>query len=145
VSKTILLVEDNPDDEELTLLALEEFRLANDIVVARDGEEALDYLFGRGRYCDRDTSRVPQLVLLDINLPKLNGTEVLKAIREDDRTRFVPVVMLTTSREERDLVSSYRQGANSYIVKPVDFAQFVEAVRQLEMYWLVLNQSVDAT
>ena len=142
MSKTILMVEDNPDDEELTLLALRQYRLANEIVVARDGEEALDYLFGRGAYAGRDTSEVPQLVLLDINLPKLNGIEVLEAIRADERTRYVPVVMLTTSREERDLVGSYRLGANSYIVKPVDFAQFTEAVRQLEMYWLVLNQPV---
>ena len=142
MSKTILMVEDNPDDEELTLLALRQYRLANEIVVARDGEEALDYLFGRGAYAGRDTSEVPQLVLLDINLPKLNGIEVLEAIRADERTRYVPVVMLTTSREERDLVGSYRLGSNSYIVKPVDFAQFTEAVRQLEMYWLVLNQPV---
>lgn len=143
MSKTILLVEDNPDDEELTLMALQEYRLANDIVVARDGEEALDYLFARGIYAGRDASRAPQLVLLDINLPKLNGIEVLEAIRADERTRYVPVVMLTTSREERDLIGSYRLGANSYIVKPVDFAQFVEAVHQLEMYWLVLNQAAD--
>lgn len=142
MNKTILLVEDNPDDEELTLLALREYKLANDIVVTRDGEEALDYLFGRGDYAGRDTGQQPQLVLLDINLPKLDGTEVLREIRADERTRLVPVVMLTTSREERDLIASYRHGANSYIVKPVDFGQFMEAVKQLELYWLVLNQPV---
>lgn len=138
--KIILLVEDNPDDEELTLVALQEYNVGNDVVVVRDGEEALDYLFGRGVWGGRDTAVQPQLVLLDINLPKLNGTEVLQAIRGDDRTRFVPVVMLTTSTEERDLVASYGCGANSYINKPVDFAQFIEAVRALGMYWLVLNR-----
>ncbi|MDX9767068.1 MAG: response regulator [Ectothiorhodospiraceae bacterium] len=141
-TKSILLVEDNPDDEELTLLALREYKLANDIVVARDGEEALDYLFARGAHAGRDPRAMPQLVLLDINLPKLSGIDVLRAIRADERTRYVPVVMLTTSKEENDLVASYSGGANSYIVKPVDFAQFVEAVRQLEVYWLILNQPV---
>ncbi|MDD3517770.1 MAG: response regulator [Chromatiales bacterium] len=141
-TKSILLVEDNPDDEELTLLALREYKLANDIVVARDGEEALDYLFARGAHAGRDPQAMPQLVLLDINLPKLSGIDVLRAIRADERTRYVPVVMLTTSKEENDLVASYSGGANSYIVKPVDFAQFVEAVRQLEVYWLILNQPV---
>lgn len=138
---TILLVEDNPDDVELTLLALREYNLANDIVVARDGEEALDYLFARGQYTDRDLREQPHVVLLDINLPKLNGTEVLQQMRADERTRYIPVVMLTTSTEERDLIASYRNGANSYIVKPVDFSQFIEAVRQLKMYWLVLNRA----
>lgn len=138
---TILLVEDNPDDVELTLLALREYNLANDIVVAHDGEEALDYLFGRGQYADRDLREQPNVVLLDINLPKLNGTEVLQQIRADKRTRHLPVVILTTSTEERDLLASYRNGVNSYIVKPVDFSQFIEAVHQLKMYWLVLNRA----
>lgn len=138
---TILLVEDNPDDIELSMLALREYNLANDIVVARDGEEALDYCFGRGRYAGRDLRDQPQLVLLDVNLPKLDGTEVLQRLRADGRTSFVPVVMLTTSTEERDLIASYRSGANSYIVKPVDFSQFIEVVRQLKMYWLVLNRA----
>lgn len=139
-SKMILLVEDNPDDEELTLLALRENNLADEIAVVRDGEEALDFLFARGAHAGRDPSVLPQLVLLDIKLPKMDGTEVLSHIRANPATRFVPVVMLTTSREERDLIRSYNRGANSYIVKPVDFVQFVEAVRSLELYWLVLNQ-----
>ena len=138
--KIILLVEDNPDDEELTLLALQDYKLANEIVVVRDGEEALDFFACRGAYAERDPELLPQLVLLDINLPKVDGIEVLRAIRADARTALVPVVMLTTSKEEQDRVGSYRLGANSYIVKPVDFNQFVEAVRNLEMYWLVLNQ-----
>lgn len=143
MDKSILLVEDNPDDEELTLLALREYNLTNHIDVVRDGEEALDYMFARGEWASRNINNLPQLILLDINLPKVNGTEVLRQIRQDERTRFVPVVMLTTSREEQDLVKSYSYGANSYIVKPVDFAQFIEAVRSLEMYWLVLNQPVN--
>lgn len=139
---TILLVDDNPDDVELTTLALREYNVVNDIVVARDGQEALDYLFGRGAYAGRDLHEQPHLVLLDINLPKLNGTEVLQQMRADERTRYIPVVMLTTSTEERDLVASYRNGANSYIVKPVDFSQFIAAVHQMKMYWLVLNRAL---
>ncbi len=137
----ILLVEDNPDDEALTLRALRKNNIANEIVVARDGAEALDFLFGRGQFADRDASIQPQVILLDLKLPKLNGIEVLKQLRADVRTRLLPVVILTSSVEERDLVAGYVHGANSYIRKPVDFNQFSEAVRQLGLYWLVLNQS----
>lgn len=137
----ILLVEDNENDEELTLRALRKHQIGNPVVVARDGAEALDYLFGRGAHSSRDTRVLPQVVLLDLNLPKLSGIDVLRAIRADDRTRVLPVVILTSSKEDGDLVSGYASGANSYIVKPVDFNQFAEAVRQLGLYWLVLNQS----
>lgn len=136
----ILLVEDNPDHEALTLRALKKSGLANPVVVARDGAEALDYLFGTGVYAGRDLTEMPQAVLLDLKLPKIDGLEVLQRMRADDRTRLVPVVVLTSSDEDRDLVSSYRLGANSYIRKPVDFVEFLEATRQLGMYWLVLNQ-----
>lgn len=135
----ILLVEDNPDDEALTLRALKKNNILNKVVVARDGAEALDYLFGERAYADRDTRLQPQLILLDLKLPKINGLEVLKRVRADERTRLQPVVILTTSNEDRDVVESYRLGANSYIRKPVDFDQFMEAVRQLGLYWLVLN------
>ncbi|ACL72201.1 response regulator [Thioalkalivibrio sulfidiphilus] len=138
-SRSILLVEDNPDDELLTLRALQKNRILNEVVVARDGAEALDYLFGTGEYAGRNLLDAPQLVLLDLNLPKLDGIEVLRRIRSDPRTRLQPVVILTTSSEERDIVSSYELGANSYIRKPVDFEQFMEAIRQLNLYWLVLN------
>lgn len=138
--KIILLVEDNPDDEALTLRALKKNNILNQVIVARDGEEALDYLFCNGKYADRDPSEVPQVVLLDLQLPKINGLEVLKRLRGDDRTRLLPIVILTTSNEERDIISSYESGANSYIRKPVDFNQFMEAVRQLGLYWLVLNE-----
>jgi two-component system, response regulator len=137
---TILLVEDNSSDEELTLRALRKSRLDSSIVVARDGSEALDYLFARGAYADRDVRDVPYVVLLDLNLPKIGGLEVLRSIRADARTRVLPVVILTSSSEPRDLVCGYNLGANSYIVKPVDFTQFAESVRQLGAYWLVLNQ-----
>lgn len=131
---TILLVEDNPDDEALALRALKKNNIANDVHVARDGAEALAYLSAAG-------AALPQVVLLDLKLPKVDGLQVLRRIREDERTRVLPVVILTSSQEERDLVESYRLGANSYIRKPVDFAQFTEAVRQLGLYWLVLNQT----
>ncbi|HEB59147.1 MAG TPA: response regulator [Gammaproteobacteria bacterium] len=138
--RTILLVEDNPDDEALTLRALSKNNILNEVVVTRDGVEALDYLFGTGTYEGRDTSRQPELILLDLKLPRLDGLEVLKRLRADDRTRLQPVVILTTSNEERDIISSYELGANSYIRKPVDFNQFIEAVGQLGLYWLVINQ-----
>ncbi|GAB3100969.1 response regulator [Lysobacter terrae] len=139
-NKNILLVEDNPDDVELTRLAFEEANVANDMVVVRDGAEALDYLFARGRYADRDARELPSIVLLDLNLPKLDGREVLQAIRAEPATRELPVVVLTTSVEPFDVEASYALGVNSYIQKPVDFEQFVGAVRQVGLYWLVLNQ-----
>ena len=141
--KIILLVEDNPDDEMLTLRAMQKNNIANEIVIARDGAEALDYIFGTGKYDQRDPAEIPQLVLLDLNLPKVGGLDVLKRIRSDERTALYPVVILTSSKEERDLVESYRLGANSYIRKPVDFNQFSEAIRQLGLYWLVLNEVPD--
>ena len=138
-AKVILLVEDNPDDEALTLRALKKSNILNEVVVARDGTEALDYLFGMGAHAGRDTRIQPEIVLLDLKLPKLDGLEVLKRMRADPRTRLQPVVILTTSNEERDVLSSYELGANSYIRKPVDFEQFIDAVRQLGLFWLVLN------
>jgi two-component system response regulator len=137
--KEILLVEDNPDDVELTRLAFEEANVANHLVVVRDGAEALDYLFARGRYASRDATALPSIVLLDLNLPKLDGREVLQAIRADPATRDLPVIVLTTSAEPFDVEASYALGVNSYIQKPVDFEQFVWAVRQVGLYWLVLN------
>jgi two-component system, response regulator len=144
IEKVILLVEDNADDEELTLRALAKSNIMNRVVVARDGVEALDYLFLRGAYATRDPNDGPQVVLLDLKLPKLDGLEVLRQLRGDPRTRRLPVVILTSSAEERDVLRGYDLGANSYIRKPVDFTQFVEAVRQLGLYWLVLNQPVPA-
>ncbi len=141
MSRVILLVEDNPDDEALTHRALKKNNIGNEVVVARDGAEALDYLFGTGAYEGRDTSVMPQVVLLDLKLPKVDGLEVLRRLRAGERTKLLPVVVLTSSREQQDLVDSYDYGANSYIRKPVDFAQFVEAVRQLGLYWLVLNET----
>lgn len=138
--KTILLVEDNPDDEALTLRSLNRNNIVNEIVVTRDGAEALDYLFCTGKYSGRDESGQPEVVLLDLKLPKLDGLEVLRRIRADERTRLLPVVILTSSDEEPDMVESYQLGANSYVRKPVDFSHFAEAVRQLELYWLVINQ-----
>jgi two-component system, response regulator len=140
--RVILLVEDNADDEELTLRALAKSNILNPVTVVRDGVEALDYLFGRSAYAQRDVREQPQVVLLDLKLPKLDGLEVLRAVRRDPRTKRIPVVILTSSAEEQDVVSGYELGANSYIRKPVDFTQFVEAVRQLGLYWLVLNQPV---
>ncbi len=140
-SKIILLVEDNPDDVQLTLRALKKSNILNEVVVAQDGVEALDYLFGTGKYSGRDTKVMPQMVLLDLKMPRMDGLEVLQRIRWDERTRLQPVVVLTTSSEDRDRVESYKLGANSYIRKPVDFGQFSEAVRQLGLYWLVLNEA----
>lgn len=140
-SKIILLVEDNPDDEALTLRALRSSNILNEVVVARDGREALDYLFGEGAYAGRDLSTMPEVVLLDLKLPKIDGLEVLRQIRSHERIRFMPVVILTSSREEKDIINSYSLGANSYICKPVDFIQFTEAAKQLGLYWLVLNES----
>ena len=139
--KIILLVEDNADDEELTIRTLQKNHLKNKIVVVRDGVEALDYLFGTGEYKDRDLSVLPVLIMLDIKLPKLNGLEVLKRIKTDPRTKFIPVVILTSSDEEKDLVESYQLGANSYVRKPVDFSEFQNSVRQLALYWVLLNES----
>lgn len=139
--KVILMVEDNPRDEALTLRALRKSNIVNDVVVARDGVEALDYLFGTGTYEGRDTSIVPQLILLDLKLPRMDGLQVLKSLRADDRTKRLPVVVFTSSSEEEDMLKSYDLGANSYVRKPVDFEHFSEATRQLGMYWLLLNQA----
>ncbi len=141
---TILLVEDNPDDEALTLRALSKNNVLNEVVVARDGAEALDYLFAEGAHKERDTSQVPALVLLDIQLPKIDGFGVLKRLRSEALTRFLPVVILTSSSEQEDILSGYGLGANSYIRKPVDFDEFIETVGQLGPYWLVLNQQPEA-
>ncbi|HOW98588.1 MAG TPA: response regulator [Kiritimatiellia bacterium] len=136
----ILLVEDNPNDAELTLRALKKNNLANHIVHVADGAEALDFVFARGAFKDRDIETRPRVILLDLKLPKVNGLEVLRAVKGDEHTRTIPVVVLTSSREEQDMVESYRLGVNSYIVKPVDFDKFLESVRDLGLYWLLLNQ-----
>ena len=138
--KIILLVEDNADDEALTLRALKKNNIRNEVVVARDGAEALDYLFGTGAYAGRDLSIMPTVTLLDLKLPKIDGLEVLRRLRAEDRTKLLPVVILTSSKEEQDIITGYSLGANSYMRKPVDFIQFTEAVRQLGLYWLVLNE-----
>jgi CheY-like chemotaxis protein len=138
--RVILLVEDNADDEALTMRALKKNNITNKIVVARDGVEALDYLFGTGPHAGRDTSVQPELVLLDLKLPKVDGFEVLKKLRSDERTKLLAVVILTSSKEQQDVVNGYGLGANSYIRKPVDFQHFVDAVQQLGLYWLVLNE-----
>jgi two-component system response regulator len=140
----ILLVEDNQDDMDLALHALKREKLANNIVVARDGEEALDFLFCRGAFTHRSFDHPPKLVLLDLKLPKVDGMEVLKQVKSDPRTRTIPVVIMTSSKEERDLVAGYNLGANSYIQKPVDFDQFRETVKSVGLYWLVINQPVPA-
>ena len=140
-TKIILLVEDNGDDELLTLRALKKNSIRNNVIIARDGVEALDYLFGTGAYSGRDLSIMPQLILLDLKLPKIDGLGVLRRIRADERTKLLPVVILTSSNEERDRIQGYGLGANSYVRKPVDFEQFVEAIRQLSLYWLVLNEN----
>lgn len=139
--KTILLVEDNPDDRDLTVRALKRHNLGEDLVLARDGVEALDYLFGQGDYAGRDASDCPQVVLLDLKLPKLSGLEVLQRMRADPRTRLLPVVILTTSSEDQDRLQGYGLGANSFVRKPVDFEKFSDAVRELGLYWLVWNEA----
>ena len=136
----ILLIEDNPDDVEITLRAFQKYHLANKIHVVRDGEEALECLFGTGRYAEQSACLNTRLILLDLKLPKVDGLEILKRCKSDPRTKNIPVVVLTSSREERDLIESYNLGVNSYVVKPVDFSQFLEAARQLGLYWIVLNQ-----
>ncbi len=135
----ILLVEDDPHDVELTLTALEEYHLANEVVIARDGSEALDYLYRRGAYADRANGS-PAVLLLDLKLPKVDGLEVLQQIKGDEKLRMIPVVVLTSSREERDMVASYRLGVNAYVVKPVDFHEFVNAIRELGIFWAIVNQ-----
>lgn len=139
--KMILLVEDNPDDEALTVRALHKNKIANNLMVVRDGVEALEFLFCTGAYSERNPKEMPEVVLLDLKLPKVDGLEVLRQIRANEHTRLLPVVILTSSKEEQDLITSYSLGANSYIRKPVDFSQFVEAIHQLGMYWLVLNET----
>jgi two-component system, response regulator len=136
----ILLVEDNPQDAELTIRALKKHHLANRLIVVEDGAEALDFVFCRGKYATRDVSNRPKVVLLDLKLPKVSGLEVLRALKQDERTRFVPVVVVTSSREDPDIKTAYGLGANSYVVKPVDFDAFAEAVSSLGLYWLLVNQ-----
>ena len=138
--KMILMVEDNPDDEEMAVRTLRRHQIANDVVVARDGAEALDYLFGQGAFAGRDVRVLPQLIMLDLKLPKIDGLEVLRRIRADERTRLVPVVIFTSSREEQDVIAGYRLGVNAYVRKPIDFNSFSEAVRQLGLFFLLLNE-----
>lgn len=141
MSKVILLIEDNPSDEKLTIVAFKKCGVSNEVVVARDGVEALDYLFGTGKYAGRDTSLIPTVVLLDLKLPRIDGLEVLRRIRSDDRTRVLPVVVLTSSKEDDDLIRSYALGANAYVRKPVDFTEFAGAAKALGLFWLLLNES----
>jgi len=136
----ILLVEDNPVDAELTLRGLKKHNLANKVFVVRDGEEALDYIFTKGKFADRDTNDTPKLILLDLNLPKVDGLEVLRQVKSDEKTKVIPVVILTSSKEERDVVESYKLGVNSYIRKPVNFDKFVKSIGELGLYWLLLNE-----
>ena len=143
--KIILLVEDNPDDVELTLRAFRKSNVANEVIVARDGAEALEYLFATGQYAGRDPDALPQVVLLDLNLPRVDGLEVLQRVRAHPKTKLLPVVILTSSTEERDLLSGYSLGANSYVRKPVDFEQFADSVKQLGLYWLLLNHRAPTT
>ena len=138
--RIILMVEDNPDDVELTLRSLRKNNISNEVVVVRDGAEALDYLFATGNYSGRDISVMPAVILLDLKLPKVSGLEVLRRLRADQRTELLPVVILTSSKEEQDMINGYKLGANSYVRKPVDFIQFSEAVKQLGLYWLLLNE-----
>jgi CheY-like chemotaxis protein len=140
-SKVSLLVEDNSDDVELTLLAFKKYNIMNDVVIASDGAEALDYIFGKDEYAGHDMSNLPEVVLLDLKLPKVDGLEVLQRLRADERTKHLPVVILTSSNEERDMINGYKSGANSYVQKPVEFTQFSEAVGRLGIYWLLLNKS----
>jgi two-component system response regulator len=140
-NKTILLVEDNIDDVDLTLHALKKNKISNEVVVVNDGVEALDFLFGKGKFAGRNLSCMPAIILLDLKLPKVSGLEVLKSIRENDLTKFIPVVILTSSKEEQDILKGYNLGVNSYVRKPVDFAQFTEAVSNLSLYWLLLNET----
>jgi CheY-like chemotaxis protein len=142
--RRILLVEDDPRDVELTLTALEDYKLANEVVVCRDGQEALDYLFCRGKFSDR-IKDYPAVMLLDLKLPKVNGLEVLQQIRADERMRMIPVVMLTSSHEEKDMMRSYQLGVNAYVVKPVDFHEFINAVKELGMFWAVINEPPPVT
>ena len=141
MKKIILLAEDNPDDVLLTQRAFKKSNILNELVIVRDGVEAIDYLFAQNKYKDRDKNKMPELILLDLKMPRLDGLQVLEKIRHNPKTKHIPVVILTTSKEENDIVKSYCLGANSYITKPVDFDQFIEAVKQLGLYWLVLNQS----
>ena len=140
-SKSILLVEDNPSDEKLTIRAFKKSNILNEFAIAHDGAEALEYLFGTGRHEGRDISQLPEIVLLDLKLPRVNGLEVLQRIRADERTKLLPVIVLTASREEEDILRSYALGANAYVRKPVDFTEFAEAARTLGLFWLVLNES----
>jgi len=140
IRKTILLVEDNPDDEELTMMALRRGKILDEVIVARDGVEALDYLFCTGQHAQRSPNSPPQVILLDMKLPKLNGLDVLRKIRANERLKYIPVVVLTSSSQEEDIVASYRMGANSYIRKPIEFHRFVKTVSQMGLYWLSINE-----